>query len=326
MNAEVTTAYEPDILGPGFEKKIIRWEDDYEGAVVSTLIRKQCDTPKQTAVLYVHGFNDYFFQEEMAREYNLHGYDFYAVDLRKYGRSLLVHQKLNNVRDLAEYDADLDWALSTIRKEGHFHVLLSGHSTGGLIVSLYADKRKGNELFDAVFLNSPFWDMNLNVLLKKLAIPLLACWGKHYPNQEVDGGFSALYGLSLHKSHYGEWDYRLDWKPDVAPKVNCGWIRAIHLGQRKVKEGLRISRPVLVIHAAQSVYLKKWSAQMFSGDAVLNVKDMERLVKRLKGEVKVFVAQGAIHDVVLSPKPVRAVVYQELFLWLNKVMAKFTIS
>ena len=81
--------YKPDRLGEGFEAKTIAMPDDYSGRVVTTLVRclSSCDTHK--AVLYVHGYNDYFFQETLARTFNDSCFNFYAVDLRKYGRSLL---------------------------------------------------------------------------------------------------------------------------------------------------------------------------------------------------------------------------------------------
>jgi hypothetical protein len=39
-----------------------------------------------------NGFNDYFFQRELINLTNI--IIFYALDLRKYGRSLLSHQNL----------------------------------------------------------------------------------------------------------------------------------------------------------------------------------------------------------------------------------------
>ena len=98
-----TTSYQPDVLGLPFEQLVLPQLPDYEGAVQSTLIRLRPSTHGTKAVLYLHGFNDYFFQEEMARRYQEHGYRFYAIDLRKYGRSLLPYQLPNNVRDLREY-------------------------------------------------------------------------------------------------------------------------------------------------------------------------------------------------------------------------------
>ncbi|EMH0102058.1 alpha/beta hydrolase, partial [Acinetobacter baumannii] len=92
--------YAPDILGAGYEQLTLNFPDDYEGKVVATLVRKKATQPTQKAVLYIHGFLDYFFQTEMAEQFNAHGYDFYALDLRKYGRSKLPHQIFYNVLDL----------------------------------------------------------------------------------------------------------------------------------------------------------------------------------------------------------------------------------
>ena len=41
----------------------------------------------KASVLYIHGFNDYFFQRELAQKMDSAGYSFYAIDLHKYGRS-----------------------------------------------------------------------------------------------------------------------------------------------------------------------------------------------------------------------------------------------
>ena len=61
-------------------------------------------------MLHVHGFADYFFHTEYAEWWADRGYDFYALDLRKYGRSLRAHQTPNYVADLSEYFAELDLA------------------------------------------------------------------------------------------------------------------------------------------------------------------------------------------------------------------------
>ena len=65
-----------------------------EGEVVATLVHRPAVRPPRSrtkvrqAVLHVHGFADYFFQTEFADWWAERGYDFYALDLRKYGRSL----------------------------------------------------------------------------------------------------------------------------------------------------------------------------------------------------------------------------------------------
>jgi len=127
--------YEEDVLKNGFEKMTIIQPDDFEGKVTTTLIRKRGSSRATKAILCIHGFNDYFFQDVIAEEFLKNGYHFYALDLRKYGRSILQHHRANNVRDLSEYYEDIDNALAIIREEGSQKIVLYGHSTGGLIIT-----------------------------------------------------------------------------------------------------------------------------------------------------------------------------------------------
>lgn len=96
--AAVATEWHPDsVLGEGFEMRSVTHPDDYSGNVRSTIIRHRSDCGDSTAVLYIHGYNDYFFQDEEAERIADSCYHFYAVDLRKYGRSLLPGQERTSV-------------------------------------------------------------------------------------------------------------------------------------------------------------------------------------------------------------------------------------
>lgn len=65
--AAVATEWHPDsVLGEGFEMRSVTHPDDYSGNVRSTIIRHRSDCGDSTAVLYIHGYNDYFFQDEEA--------------------------------------------------------------------------------------------------------------------------------------------------------------------------------------------------------------------------------------------------------------------
>ncbi len=88
-------AWLPDVLGAGFEQLSLELGSDEEGPVVATLVRhlpplvpSRTGPLRNTDVLYVHGWSDYFFQTELARFWTGLGAGFYALDLRKYGRSL----------------------------------------------------------------------------------------------------------------------------------------------------------------------------------------------------------------------------------------------
>jgi alpha-beta hydrolase superfamily lysophospholipase len=317
-SAQVT--YFADLIGKGFKQATIVQPSDYEGSVTCTIIRKTTPEKSNKAVLYVHGFNDYFFQEEMAERYIKEGFNFYAVDLRKYGRSWLGHQKFNNVRDLSEYYADIDTVLAIIKGEGNEKVLLSGHSLGGLVISLYASERLGKEKFDAVLLNSPLFALNIKSGLKKTALPLLVKRAEKHPETTIDSGLDPLYGESLHITAHGEWSYSLGLKPFIAPPVNLGWIRAVHIGQERVSQGIQINKPVLVLHSAKSIDEKKWSEAFFTGDAVLNVDDIARQAQNIIGQYSIQAVQGGMHDLVLSKQPVRDEVYSTIFNWTKRTV------
>lgn len=318
--ADAQVTYFADLLGKGFKQATIVQPSDYEGSVTCTIIRKTTPEKSTKAVLYVHGFNDYFFQEEMAERYIKEGFNFYAVDLRKYGRSWLSHQKINNVRDLAEYYADIDTALAVIKGEGNEKVLLSGHSLGGLVVSLYASERAGKEKFDAVLLNSPMFALNLKSGLKKTALPLLLKRAEKHPEANFDLDLNPLYGESLHITAHGEWSYSLGFKPFIAPPVNLGWVRAVYNGQERLAQGIQINKPVLVLHSAKSIDEKKWSDVFFTGDAVLNVEEVARLAQNIVGQYSIQAVQGGMHDLILSKQPVRDEVYSTIFNWAKRTV------
>ena len=142
-----------DVLGEPYLAETIPLPPDDEGEVVATLVRRTAAGPTTKAVLHLHGFADYFFQTGYADWWAERGYDFYALDLRKYGRSLRPHQTPNYVTDLRDYYPEIDEAWQRVtERDGHTDVVISAHSTGGLVVGLWADDRaraagrRGDEL------------------------------------------------------------------------------------------------------------------------------------------------------------------------------------
>jgi alpha-beta hydrolase superfamily lysophospholipase len=308
---------EPDIL-PGFSRETLVLRPDDEGEVLATLVRRRCEAPTHKAVLYVHGYVDYFFNAELAAHYNTEGFDFYALDLRKYGRSLLPHQSPNFARSLDEYFEELDAAVDRIRnRDGHTFLLYNGHSTGGLTGALYADARRDARTVDALYLNSPFFDLNGSWLNEHVAAPLASAVGTVLPDVNVPAVLSPLYAQSIHKDYRGEWDFRLDWKPIDGFPMKAGFAHAIKTGQSKLQRGLRIPVPVLVMFSAESSQPTEWSDILYRTDCVLDVVDIERFSATLGRDVTKSKIAGGIHDLVLSAKPVRERVYRELFAWLR---------
>lgn len=297
---------------------MIALPDAFDGPAVATLVRRPAPQPNGRAVLYLHGFVDYFFQAHMAAAYNERGYAFYALDLRRYGRSLRPHQRPNFCTDLREYYAEIDRALALIAGAGHSWLLLNGHSTGGLIGTLYADEGARRAQINALFLNSPFFDLNAGPA-QRLQAAIVAPLGAVLPTLPLGGVVSPLYAQSVHRAHRGEWEFDLRWKPIAGHPAYAGWLRAIMAGQRRLQAGLGIACPVLLMHSARSHVGATWSDGFTSADCVLDVAHMRRYGPGLGRDVTMVAVEGGLHDLTLSAAPVRARVFAELFAWLERL-------
>ncbi len=313
----LSAQYRPDILGEGFEQRTIEMPDDYAGRVVTTLVRFAPSDSIGRAVLYVHGYNDYFFQSQMAHLFRDSLFNFYAVDLRKYGRSILEGQTPFEVHSLDEYFADIDTALQIIKEEGNGEIVLMGHSTGGLITSLYCQHRRENLPVQGLILNSPFLDMNLSWFQEAVLVPVVSAVALLFKDIPISQSESTAYAESLLKDKHGEWVYHTAKKMVRSPAVTSGWIRAIHRAQVEVQEGLQIPCPVLVMFSDKSEYGAVWNPNHQQADAVLDVNDIEMYGKGLGTDVTEVQVKDGLHDLVLSRKDVREFVYRTIFSWLH---------
>lgn len=305
----------------GFDVTKFELKDDYEGRVEATLLSRKSKKTSDKAILYIHGFIDYFFQLELADWANRQGYNFYAIDLRKYGRSMLPHQKPNYFRDFREYYEEIDAAVGVIRKEDKNNFLaLMGHSTGGLISALYANDEASDSVVDALILNSPFFELNASAPVNMLVSPLLALTGKVLPNVISPVKLADGYAMSIHKDYYGEWDFDTKLKPIKGFPIYFGWLNGIYSAQRKLQKGLKIQCPILVLHASKSVKPGKYNDDMIMADAVLNVEHMKKYAQALGNKVKVVEIENGRHDLILSEESPRKKTYNQMRYFLEKVM------
>ncbi len=304
-----------DVLGAPYTSETLELAPDDEGEVVATLVHRASPVPTDRAVLHVHGFADYFFQTPAADFWVERGYDFYALDLRKYGRSLRPHQTANYVADLGEYYEELDLAFAKVMA-GHDHLVVSAHSTGGLTVPLWLHDRR--HAVDGLFLNAPWIDMHGDTFTRFLAMPVIDRIGRIQPLREIPRNVDGSYAHSLHRDHLGEWEFDLDWKPEQSWPVYAGWLRAVRRGQGRLARGLEVDAPVLTITSDRSSHaVRDDDPDLMCTDAVLDVERIRRRAARISRHVTIAQVPGALHDVTLSPQPARARVFDELARWLS---------
>ncbi len=310
--------WQPDVLD-GFEQTTLKMPDADDGRVEITLVRRATSITSGQAVLYVHGFGDYFFQRHLADFFEEQSIRFYAIDLRRHGRSMRPHQWPDYTYDIAEYVADMDAAIDVLTtEEGVTWLAVNGHSTGGLASVIHAARGERRSAVDALFLSSPFLDMNLPQIQETLLEPVIAFFGGFMPQLKI-GALSSLYGDSIHISQKGEWDFGLDWKPLSGFPARAGWVRAMHRAQGEVEQGLHLPQPVLLLHSSRSLRPKEWTDEVQRADIVLDVADMRRLGPTLGPTVEVTAVPDAMHDLVLSAATVRAHTFELVADWLGRV-------
>lgn len=328
----------PDILGPGFQAQALQLLPDDEGEVVATVVRHVrsedphllAGTPETPVfkTLYIHGWNDYFHQRELARQVALAGGEFYALDLRKYGRSWRENQTFGWVTHLSEYEEDIEEALGLIGED--LPIVLMGHSTGGLVTTLWAHHNPGR--LAGLWLNSPWLELHTAEVIRFPAQQVVEIIGAREPRRILPTGGNDFYSRSLlgwtkddgempaEYSAFADdpslagWGISPVWK--TTRSIYAGWLAAITEGHREVADGLSIDCPILVMASKKSFAGNKWTADARFQDAVLDVKVIAERAAQLGDNVWISRIAG-VHDLTLSIPPVRRQVWHTTLGWLR---------
>jgi len=199
------------------------------------------------------------------------GYDFYALDMRKCGRSIISPQHdqyKHYCNDLHEFNEEITLAIEHIIKQAgskNRKIILLGHSTGkkylferncifycyypgGLIGSLYACSGTRYADLDAVILNSPYLGQMEMTATESALLNLLI---RSRKSIDFDAGW---YGRSIHKSSGGEWDFDLNRKPIEKVRLHGAFFSAVRNAQQSlIKNRMSIKCPVLFMCSNRSI-------------------------------------------------------------------------
>ncbi|KAB1660947.1 alpha/beta hydrolase [Pseudoclavibacter sp. CFCC 13796] len=347
--------WHPDVLGDDFEQRTLPLGVDAEGDVFATLVRYRPKDAARSAqpgrlpaggqifagwdVLYVHGWNDYFFHPHVARWFAERGARFYALDLRKYGRSLRPGQTHGLISNLNEYDYDIATALEamaddpfeptrarrpleeiasllTPARRHHAHkrrLALFGHSTGGLILSLWADRHAGRA--DALLLNSPWLELQAKAIGRQVIAPMLELQSRVDPHNTLPSIDLGYYNRSVSAEARGQWTFNEEWRLPRGCDMPAIWLSAVLAGHARVAAGLDVRIPILTMTSAHSTLSTTWNDAMLRTDSVLNVRDVAERALGLGAEVTVVRIEDALHDIFLSRPLVRQAAFAAIERW-----------
>ena len=303
----------PDVL-EGFSRRTIHLGADDEGPLSATLVRH--DAADGIPVLYIHGWSDYFYNTELAEAAAARGFKLYALDLRKYGRSLRHKQSPGYVQDLAEYDDDIGSALAIIKlaHPGHLPALIA-HSTGGLVAALWAHRHP--KQISTLVLNAPWLTLQGNTWLRSFANTVADPLWRSRPERKLLLPKVDFFYRSVSATEHGEWVLHPLWRPRYSFDIRGGWLAAILDGHEQVRKGLDIDVPVLVLTSRTSFVAPRYSVQMQTADSVLDVADTVQRAVGLGETVMIQKIPDALHDVYASAKPVRQKAFDVTYAWLE---------
>jgi alpha-beta hydrolase superfamily lysophospholipase len=342
--APVPAQWESDILGAGFEACTFQAAGADGVARTATLVRHvprgaggtvpevrlqtgpEAAAPlpagpaPSRAVLFLHGWSDYFFNKELAEFWTGSGFQFFALDLHNHGRSLRPETPGGYVADLADYDAEITRAfgiIGSLAPNGAAPpaVTLMGHSTGGLVAALWASRHPG--VASQLILNSPWLEMHGSPAVRRATRTLLGPLAWLRPESVIRLPERGFYWRSISSSAEGEWTLDDAFRPPQAFPVRAGWLSAVLAGQARVARGLNLDIPVLVLISGASANGMVWRESMRSTDAVLDVNTIALRSLGLGRSVTLERIDGALHDVFLSAPKVRQDAYARLARWVR---------
>lgn len=270
------------------------------------------------AVLHVHGYNDYFFQTHLATFFEHQGLAFFAVDMRRAGRSLRSGDVPHYMTDISQLGDDIDAAAAAINAAHRgLPLVIHAHSTGGLAAAVWAADRPAHTLA-GLALDSPFFAVPTS-LRQRLASRAVPAFARARPMAVVQQRPSA-YARHLLTAQGGRWDFDTDWKTPLGVPVRAAWLAAVHRAQARVMGGLRVDVPVLVARSHSTGPDRDDNPLIDAQDTVVDVQAIARYGPGLSAEVTEAVITGGVHELSLSAPVPRAAYLAAIRSWLPKAI------
>ncbi|MDO4790929.1 MAG: alpha/beta fold hydrolase [Buchananella hordeovulneris] len=332
------TQWVPDVL-VGFEQAIIPLVPDEDPPTLATLVRLEDEHQSEDptfALLHLHGWNDYFHQVELAHQVARLAGAFFALDLRRYGRSIRPGHPRGYVEDLSTYDEEIGRSLAHIRAAyPGIPVVLMGHSTGGLVATRWAQRHPGQ--LAGLLLNSPWLDSGTGQVGRTLLHGLIEAFNSMSPRSEyklaIPPDYQELSGPWQDK--WGEkpawakdfprdpallgWDFIEGYSTTSYMTARPGWARAIAVAQSELAGAPSIDCPIFLAHSHASATADANDVRTRYADAVLDVDSMVQRGIELGDEVTLLRLRCP-HDVTMADPPERERFYRAMAGWLDSLV------
>lgn len=273
----------------------------------------------RAVVLHVHGYNDYFYQAELAEWFASQGLAFYAVDMRRAGRSLMPGDHPHDMANIAEQGDDIALAAEAITElHPGVPLIIHSHSTGALAAAIWAADRP-HPATAGVILNSPLFGLRMGRRDRAamVALPLINRTRPHM----IVGNRPAIYAKHLHVSGGGPAAFDTVWKTPAGVPTRAQWVHAVAQAWRRIDAGLGVTLPVLVARSDSSGPERDDNPLMMSQDVVVDTDATARRTPLLGPGARELVVKDGIHDLTQSPPGPRAAYFAGVKEFIDEVLA-----
>jgi hypothetical protein len=250
--------------------------------------------------IYLSGNNDYFYHADMAYKLRAKGYNFYAISFPNSGFTSNVNNAnfstFDNMEYLFQY-IEIILEFYQIKKID----ILFGHSTGGLIATMYADYKNSKSIFiDRLILSSPLLDWysdpnSKSIIYKEEFLEYIITFiGLIIPKINI----KPIIGTPNYTScvEFNEINFNPKYKSLVEIHTYTDWIRACTLGQRKIQNNkVDVKCKVDIFLSDKSVYWK----YTINEDNVLDVEDIKKYGVNISNKVNFHIIKDSIHSCFL---------------------------
>ena len=266
------------------------------------------------ALIWIHGYNDYYYNLYIGEKFIKKGFDIYAVKLRRYQQN--NHNKIFYCDNLNEYIQDIDNIFPKILEKKYNKIILYGHSMGGLVSSIYCKDGKYKDKITHLVLNSPFFDFKVSFFEKILLYYIIYYLGYFFPNliiRSIDLNTENYLTKNIKKRFYINNKYKLD----VLSPVYASWIKTIIDYQNRIKyKNLSLNIPILVLFCTKSTIFTN-SDQ--TGDDTLEVDHIDKYSNNLGSNIKKYKFENAIHDIFSSSLNTINDAFEITLNWINLI-------
>ena len=256
---------------------------------------KLTDASNAKNAVYIPGNNDYFYNAEMARALKRQGYNFYAISFPHFGFASNVRDpEYSNFNDIGALFQYIDIVVQ------HYNLdkidILFGHSTGGLIATMYAEhKNKRSAFVGRLVLSSPFFDWygdpNSFFLSEWFAVNVVAPLGLIFPRVNVKMSKGAPNLTS--RCEFNERNFNPNYKSLTEIHTYPEWVRAVTVAQQRVQGGqVDVRCRADIFHSDKSVF---WEYTE-TADNVLDVNDIKKYGAMISSNVAFHEIENSTHN------------------------------